>query len=804
MPSPAKRPLSFIAEYRFGDDNLLTAAHFEEVRLKNEERLRKTESVLKFRALSLAGESSKKSREKVHNAKRLQQEQGTSCSGQWHANAQRQLTQSAVDRQEEIDQHNLVLLHRLERIHDHVPKQFDVSHLSDVVRNAPRASNASQRRREQEKIASENKRLKRRLEGTKGTFDRKQLAADAERHRYFSDQISKITRRRKVQQSCQQLSDAAALKNTAAASVSPESFYVFQHGKVAARMEQGNNDDDEEEDEDEDPSVAPPRRAMAAPLRLPPVVAASSGKYRVVSTATPSLSPALRSSSKVVNASELLRRGPTALPSTAQGVVSHRHFHATKQQPVWVAVGLGFAGLYLGTRYVLRAQERVRRRREGLPEDDSDDEDEHEHAGAAGRGNGRARHRVIDQLLGLDVGTSHLRLATASALSVSSPARVLESAEGLRAIPAAVAVENDGVLVGALAKSLQGRKPGNTALATRLLLGRSASQWNADDALRGLLPDSVTTDGDSLALQLDGKTYSTEWATEVLLDQMHAMAARSLGESSDSSGEDTYPAVLALPAASDNAQRLALEHAAMAAGFDVVSTVSEPIAALHAAENAVAQGDVPPEFQLAFSGPHSGPIAVFDMGGYVSSLTIVERHKATYQTLASAASTRVSGAHVDRLLFRRVVDKFFQETGIDLSIDHMASYRILEAVEAAKMELSTRRRSDVNLPFITADHTGAKHLVQTLSTFDLNRVLEEPVKAAVSLCDQTLRDAGIKREHIGLLVLIGGGVRSEFVREGLERFFKRQAFSSKAFRPDEAVVLGATEFGRRFVRENEL
>ncbi|KAJ0399291.1 hypothetical protein ATCC90586_005214 [Pythium insidiosum] len=736
MPSPAKRPLSFIAEYRFGDDNLLTAAHFEEVRLKNEERLRKTESVLKFRALSLAGESSKKSPEKVHNAKRLQQEQ---------------------DRQEEIDQHNLVLLHRLERIHDHVPKQFDVSHHSDVVRNAPRASNASQRRREQEKIASENKRLKRRLEGTKGTFDRKQLAADAERHRYFSDQISKITRRRKVQQSCQQLSDAAALKNTAAASVSPESFYVFQHGKAAARMDQGNNVDDdeaEEEDEGEDPSVAPPRRAMAAPLRLPPVAAASSSKYRVVSTATPSLSPALRSSSKVINASELL--------------------------------------------------ERVRRRREGLPEDDSDDEDEHEHAGAAGRGNGRARHRVIDQLLGLDVGTSHLRLATASALSVSSPARVLESAEGLRAIPAAVAVENDGVLVGALAKSLQGRKPGNTAMATRLLLGKSASQWNADDALRGLLPDSVTTDGDLLALQLDGKTYSTEWATEVLLDQMHAMAARSLGGSSDITGEDTYPAVLALPAASDDAQRLALEHAAMAAGFDVVSTVSEPIAALHAAENAVAQGDVPPEFQLAFSGPQSGPIAVFDMGGYVSSLTIVERHGATYQTLASAASTRVSGAHVDRLLFRRVVDKFFQETGIDLSIDHMASYRILEAVEAAKMELSTRRRSDVNLPFITADHTGAKHLVQTLSTFDLNRVLEEPVKAAVSLCDQTLRDAGIKREHIGLLVLIGGGVRSEFVREELERFFKRQAFSSKAFRPDEAVVLGATEFGRRVVRENEL
>ncbi|GLD94497.1 hypothetical protein PINS_up003108 [Pythium insidiosum] len=489
-------------------------------------------------------------------------------------------------------------------------------------------------------------------------------------------------------------------------------------------------------------------------------------------------------------------RANAALPSTAQGLITHRHFHATKQQPVWVAVGLGFAGLYLGTRYVLRAQERVRRRQAGLPEDDLDDDggedDDDDHYASS------HRRRVIDQLLAVDVGTSRLRLATVSTLSASSSPRVIESAEGLRAIPAAVAVENDGVLVGALAKSLQGRKPGNTATATRLLLGKTPAEWNKDDALRSVLPYSITTDGDSLALELDGKTYSTEWATEVLLDQMHSMAARSLG-----AGGDSFPAVIAVPAAADDVQRVALENAASAAGFDVVATVSEPVAALHAAEHAASQGDgVAPEFQLAFSGPQSGPIAVFDMGGFVSSLSIVERRGTTYETLAAAASTRVSGAHVDRLLFRRVVDKFFQETGIDLSIDHMASYRILEAVEAAKMELSTRRRSDLNLPFITADHTGAKHLVQTLSTFDLNRVLEPPVNDALQLCEQTLRDAGIKKQDIGLLVLVGGGVRSEFVREQLERFFNLKAFHSKAFRPDEAVVLGATEYGRRLVLED--
>ncbi|GLD94496.1 hypothetical protein PINS_up003107 [Pythium insidiosum] len=294
MPSPAKRPLSFVAEYRFGDDNLLTAAHFEEVRLKNEERLRKTESVLKLRELSLGGgggphHSFKRSPEKVHNAKRLQQEH---------------------DRQDEIDQHNLVLLHRLERIHDHVPKQFDVSHHSDAVRLAPRASNASQRRREQEKIASENKRLKRRLEGAKGTFDRKQLAADAERHRYFADQISKVTRRRKVQQSCQRLSEAAALKG--APHASPESFYVFQHGNAANGPDNNGDrqsDDDAEaveDDSDDAGNAAPPARRALGHVRLPPVATNTAGKYRVISTATPSVSPALRSSSKVIAASDLL------------------------------------------------------------------------------------------------------------------------------------------------------------------------------------------------------------------------------------------------------------------------------------------------------------------------------------------------------------------------------------------------------------------------------------------------------------------------------------------------------------------
>jgi molecular chaperone DnaK len=287
--------------------------------------------------------------------------------------------------------------------------------------------------------------------------------------------------------------------------------------------------------------------------------------------------------------------------------------------------------------------------------------------------------------------------------------------------------------------------------------------------------------------------FCAKWAAEIMLDHLHTTAAASLGEDPI----ENFPAVLAVPAGTDEQERAAYEKVANSAGFTVFAAIDEPVAALHAAEKWAAQEP------SAEALPSRGPIAVFDMGGYVSTVSLLkkERRSGGFSLLHTLSTQAVSGHRVNELLFRSVVEKFEQEHGIDLSIDYMASYRILEAVETAKIELSSRVSTDINLPFITADQKGAKHLVHKVTSFDLARVQEGPAMEAIALCERALDDAGISKEKLSALVLIGGGAKSEFMRQELESFFKRPAFSTKSFRPEEAVVLGAAEYGRKLVQE---
>jgi len=177
-----------------------------------------------------------------------------------------------------------------------------------------------------------------------------------------------------------------------------------------------------------------------------------------------------------------------------------RLFHSTRPQPWLIPAGLASLGLFVGTRYILRAQERVRRRRAGLPGEGEGEGDEE----------GASSLNKMQQVLGVDVGSTNLRVASASLLDAAHAARVIESADGLRATPAAVAVDNGSVSVGAVAKSLQGRKPGYTATATRLLLGAATREKKEREQLLDKLPYTVHQSGDSLLLELDGKMYSPE------------------------------------------------------------------------------------------------------------------------------------------------------------------------------------------------------------------------------------------------------------------------------------------------------
>lgn len=285
-----------------------------------------------------------------------------------------------------------------------------------------------------------------------------------------------------------------------------------------------------------------------------------------------------------------------------------------------------------------------------------------------------------------------------------------------------------------------------------------------------------------------------------MLDYIHSMAARSLGE--NGGDNDGFPAIISVPPGLSDAKRDVFERVASSAGFQVITSVDDPIAALYAVElSAIEDED---EASLRALSEPGMRIAVFDMGGYKASITLLERESrggAGFKILESRSSSTVSGKTVDDVLFSQVVSKFQQENGIDLSIDHMASYRVLEAVETAKIELSSTRNTDLNLPFITADRTGAKHLVQKLSAYDLSRACEGQVTQAKALCDQALAGAGLTTQDVDLLVLVGGGVRSEPIREHLEKHFGKKAFSGRNFKPEEAVVVGAAEFGRRLAAE---
>lgn len=281
-----------------------------------------------------------------------------------------------------------------------------------------------------------------------------------------------------------------------------------------------------------------------------------------------------------------------------------------------------------------------------------------------------------------------------------------------------------------------------------------------------------------------------------MLDHLHSVAASSLGEDA----QEELSAVISVPAGLSDAQYELHERVAQSAGFHVISAVAEPVAAVHAAEMWAIE-------ESGSGKPLSsgGVVAVFDMGGYTSSISFVQKKpkKMGYVLLGSLSSTSISGRHIDDQLFRLAVDKFKNQHGIDLSIDFMASFRILEAVEAAKKELSTRKSTDINLPFITADATGAKHLVQKLTSFDIDRAYERPTEEAVALCNRALKAAHLKKSDVSALLVVGGGARAEFLRKELEIFFTQAAFTTKDFRPEEAVVVGAAEFGRRLVELGE-
>src|ERR1700745_2125860 len=321
------------------------------------------------------------------------------------------------------------------------------------------------------------------------------------------------------------------------------------------------------------------------------------------------------------------------------------------------------------------------------------------------------------KVIGIDLGTTNSCVAVMD----GKTARVIENAEGMRTTPSIVAVTNDGErLVGQPAKRQAVTNPERTFFAVKRLIGR-----RYDDPMvekdKKLVPYKIVkaSNGDAW-VEADGKTYSPSQVSAFILQKMKETAEAHLGQKVDR-------AVITVPAYFNDAQRQATKDAGKIAGLEVLRIINEPTAA------ALAYG---------LDKKKDETIAVYDFGGGTFDISILEVGEGVVEVKSTNGDTHLGGDNIDQRIIDWIVAEFKKENGIDLSRDQMALQRLKEAAEKAKMELSTLLESEINLPFITADATGPKHLVMKLTRARFEQMVEDIISRSVGPCKQALADAG--------------------------------------------------------------
>ncbi|MEX0298528.1 MAG: molecular chaperone DnaK, partial [Kordiimonas sp.] len=370
----------------------------------------------------------------------------------------------------------------------------------------------------------------------------------------------------------------------------------------------------------------------------------------------------------------------------------------------------------------------------------------------------------MGKVIGIDLGTTN---SCVSIMDGSKP-KVVENSEGARTTPSIVGFSEDKErLVGQPAKRQAVTNPGDTLFAIKRLIGRTfedpATQKDKD-----MVPyDIVKADNGDAWVEAKGDKYSPSQVSAMILQKMKETAESYLGE-------DVDQAVITVPAYFNDAQRQATKDAGKIAGLEVLRIINEPTAA------ALAYG-------LEKEDGHT--IAVFDLGGGTFDVSILEIGDGVFEVKSTNGDTFLGGEDFDMRLVDYLADEFKKENTVDLRQDKMALQRLKEAAEKAKIELSSSQQTEVNLPFITADASGPKHLQLKLTRSKLESLVEDLVKRTLEPCKKALKDAGLTAGEIDDVVLVGGQTRMPKIQELVQEFFGREPH--KGVNPDEVVAMGA-------------
>ena len=369
----------------------------------------------------------------------------------------------------------------------------------------------------------------------------------------------------------------------------------------------------------------------------------------------------------------------------------------------------------------------------------------------------------MSKIIGIDLGTTN----SAVAVMEGGKAKIIPTAEGNNTCPSIVAVNKSGErLVGQLAKRQAVTNPENTIYSVKRFIGRRYSEDTVKKDTE-MVSYKIEQAGEGIKVKMGDKTYTPQEISAFILQKIKADAEAYLGES-------VTEAVITVPAYFNDSQRKATKDAGKIAGLEVKRIINEPTAA------ALAYG---------LDKKKEGKIAVYDLGGGTFDITILEIGDGVFEVKSTNGDTHLGGDDFDQEIMNWIISEFKKQEGVDLKNDAMALQRVKEAAEKAKIELSSSQETEINLPFITADASGPKHLNIKLSRAKLDQLVKDLIEATRKPCETAMKDAGVTKNDIVEVILVGGMTRMPAVQKMVEEIFGR--VPSKGVNPDEVVALGA-------------
>ena len=370
----------------------------------------------------------------------------------------------------------------------------------------------------------------------------------------------------------------------------------------------------------------------------------------------------------------------------------------------------------------------------------------------------------MSKVIGIDLGTTN----SAMAVMEAGKPQVIANAEGGRTTPSVVATGKDGErLAGTIAKRQAVTNAANTLYSVKRLMGRRFDEEEVQRFKNVAGFEIVKLANGDAGVKMGDREYSPPEISAMILQKLKADAEAYLGE-------PVTEAVITVPAYFGDSQRQATRDAGRIAGLEVLRIINEPTAA-----------------SLAYGLDKQGEelIAVYDLGGGTFDISILELGEGTFQVRATNGDTFLGGDDFDDIIINHLVDEFLKDQGVDLSKDRTALQRLKEAAEKAKIELSSAQTTEVNLPFITADASGPKHLVTSITRSQLEQLIGNLVERTLEPCKRALADAGVDASKIDEVVLVGGMTRMPLVQQKVQEFFKKEPH--KGVNPDEVVAVGA-------------